>query len=102
MELFFEAILVLFVGQEAAFGVFLGLLLIAGLWGIFKKCGITPWHALIPCYRSYELSRAANSEMEGRVLFVADVTMTVLNVASLFIPDESTLSVMQMILILVM
>ena len=27
-----------------------------GMWGIFRKCGLTPWHALIPCLREHRVS----------------------------------------------
>ena len=43
-------------------------LAIFGLWGIFRKSGLTPWHALIPCLREAELGKAAGMEKEGRVL----------------------------------
>ena len=43
-------------------------LAIFGLWGIFRKSGLTPWHALIPCLREADLGKAAGMEKEGRVL----------------------------------
>ena len=27
-----------------------------GLWGVFRKCGLTPWHVLIPYVRNVRLS----------------------------------------------
>ena len=43
-------------------------LAIFGLWGFFRKSGLTPWHALIPCLREADLGKAAGMEKEGRVL----------------------------------
>ena len=44
-----------------------GILLIIGLWGIFRKCGLRPADALIPCVREARLGEAAGMEREGRV-----------------------------------
>ena len=30
-------------------------LTLVGLWGVFRKCGLTPWHALIPYVRDVRL-----------------------------------------------
>ena len=38
-----------------------------GMYGIFKKCGLTPWHALIPCLREVKLGEAVGMEREGRI-----------------------------------
>ena len=35
--------------NNSSFFLILNLLYLFGMWGIFKKCGLTPWHALIPC-----------------------------------------------------
>ena len=42
-----------------------------GLWGVFKKCGVKGWLALIPCVRDVKLGQAAGRENEGRVLAVS-------------------------------
>ena len=42
-----------------------------GLWGVFKKCGVKGWFALIPCVRDVKLGQAAGRENEGRVLAVS-------------------------------
>lgn len=47
-----------------------GVLLWAGLWGIFQKCGVKPWWALVPCVRYYHLGLCASREPEGRMLFI--------------------------------
>ena len=44
------------------------LLYIIGLWGLFRKCGIKSWWALVPFARDAKLGEAADMEKEGRVL----------------------------------
>ncbi len=38
-----------------------------GLWGIFEKCGIRGWWALIPCAREARLGEITGWEREGRI-----------------------------------
>ena len=40
---------------------------IFGMMGIFRKCGLKPWYALIPCLREDKLGEAVGMEKEGRV-----------------------------------
>ena len=54
-------------------------LLIAGLWPLFRKSGIKPWWSLVPFVRRYMLCRCAGCEKEGRVLLVLSVGATILN-----------------------
>ena len=61
-----------------------------GLWGIFRKCGLNPWHALIPCLREYNLGRAAGMEKEGRVTAILTAVYILLRMAQLFIKPESS------------
>ena len=35
------------------------ILFLFGMWGIFRKCGLKPWHVLIPCLREITLGQAA-------------------------------------------
>ena len=39
-----------------------------GLWGVFHKCGVKGWWALVPFAREYKLGTCAGRESEGRVL----------------------------------
>ena len=55
-----------------------------GLWGVFKKCGLPGWHALIPGYRQVSLGKCAVRELEGRVLCVLELIMNVISVISVF------------------
>ncbi len=43
------------------------LLYIAGMWGIFQKCGVKGWRAIIPCAREAKLGEITGWEREGRV-----------------------------------
>ena len=38
-----------------------------GMWGIFRKCGLKSWQALVPCLREAKLGEAVGMEKEGRV-----------------------------------
>ena len=68
-------------------GLAMGALFLLGMWGIFKKCGLTPWHALIPCLWQAELGQAAGMEKDGRVAAAAGGIMILANYALVFIPD---------------
>ena len=37
-----------------------GLLYLAGMYGVFRKCGLKPWHALIPCLREIRVGEAVD------------------------------------------
>ena len=47
--------------------IVMSILQFAGMWGIFRKCGLKGWHALIPCLRDDKLGEAVGMEKEGRV-----------------------------------
>ena len=66
-------------------------LTIVGFWGIFHKCGVKGWWALVPFAREYKLGLCAGRESEGRVLAVVDVLMNVCNAIVLFLNPESSL-----------
>lgn len=67
-------------GFGITYTVLRGVLLWAGLWGIFKKCGVKPWWALVPCVRYYYLGLCASRESEGRMLFAADVLSIIVEI----------------------
>ena len=56
------------------------ILSMAGMWKMLEKSGIKGWWALIPAAREYQLSRCADRESEGRVLFGAVLGVRVLNI----------------------
>jgi len=83
-----NVILILFFGSfsmSSPVGIavsLIGGLYILGYWGIFKKCGLPGWQALIPCYRDYALARCAGRENEGRVYFGLSVALTLFSAAA--------------------
>ena len=36
----------------------IAVLYIIGMYGVFRKCGLKSWHALIPCLREVQLGKA--------------------------------------------
>ena len=87
--LFLKVILTVLFRSTTPFGAVFGILEIIGLWGIFKKCGVKPWWALVPCAKGYYLGLCASREPEGRVACFAGILNTVMSVAALFFPPES-------------
>lgn len=71
-----------FLGSSGLLMIPINCLHIFGLWGIFRKCGVKPWKALIPFVREYNLALCADHEMEGRTLAVMSVLTTVSNLIS--------------------
>ncbi|MBR4538680.1 MAG: ABC transporter ATP-binding protein [Clostridia bacterium] len=69
-------------------------LLIVGLWGIFKKCGVESWWALVPFARLYKLGVCAGREPEGRVLCVTECVAAILGVVTRFMDQDSNLIIM--------
>ena len=84
--MFFNVLLTVVFGSYTLYGVASEGLFMFGLWGLFRKCGVAPWHALVPCLRHYSLGLCASREPEGRVLFVTQAAMLLSNLATLFIP----------------
>ena len=76
------------VNEPTPFYLIYSVLLIAGLIGIFRKCGIKWWLALIPCVRNYQLGRAGNREDEGRFAAVMQGVLGVLALLNLFAPTS--------------
>ena len=68
-------------------GLAMGALFLLGMWGIFKKCGLTPWQALILCLWQAEVGQVAGMEKDGRVAAAAGGIMILANYALVFIPD---------------
>lgn len=85
-------ILTLLFGTQNVSNAVSEVLLIFGLWGLFKKCGLKGWYALIPCYRTYSLARCAAYESDGRILFAAEAGITLTNSLLLFLPEENIIT----------
>ena len=61
-----------------------------GLWGVFRKCGLTPWHVLIPYVRNVRLGEAAGMEKEGRIMGFLSVLTSLVNIAGLFVSNSGS------------
>ena len=88
-----NVVLVFFFGTEpgSILTAMLSVLYFAGLWGIFRKCGLKGWHALIPCLREYDVGRAAGMEKEGRVAAVLQGALVLLNEVTALLPGDINL-----------
>ena len=74
-----------------AYTIVMELLFLFGMWGIFKKCGLKPWHALIPCLREDKLGEAVGMEKEGRVAAMVHGVMLLLDEANYLLSGVSKL-----------
>ena len=63
----------------------MGILYMIGMWGVFRKCGLKPWYALIPCLREDKLGEAVGMEKEGRIAAMLHGGNILLSEASLFL-----------------
>ena len=61
-----------------------------GMYGIFKKCGLTPWHALIPCLREVKLGEAVGMERAGRIAAMLHGITILLNEAELLMQGTNS------------
>ena len=60
---------------DSPFFVLTGLVMLFGMYGIFRKCGLNPRDALIPCVRQTRLGEATGREKEGRVAAVTNAVL---------------------------
>ena len=88
-----NVVLVFFFGTEpgSILTAMLSVLYFAGLWGIFRKCGLKGWHAVVPCLREYDVGRAAGMEKEGRVAAVLQGALVLLNEVTALLPGDINL-----------
>ena len=70
---------------ENTYLLFTGIICIFGFWGIFRKCGVRTWDALIPCLREIRIGEAAGMEKEGRILALLTGTTILLELADLLL-----------------
>ena len=87
------AIIFLGVGSGAV-AMGLRVLYIAGLWGVFRKCGIPGWWALIPVAREYRLGECADREAEGRTLSVLSLLTILANLGADYFIDGTNISIL--------
>ncbi len=65
-------------------GMLLNAAYIFGMWGIFRKCGLKPWQALVPCLRDVCVGKAAGREDAGRVVAFVNGLMIAIDLFALF------------------
>ena len=98
-------ITIFFFSSGTNYLLILNALMLFGMYGVFRKCGLTPWHALIPCLREADLGRAVGMEREGRISAMLHGILIVTNWISLLITDannlENTLTFLDLGIILV-
>ena len=66
----------------------IGLLMLFGMWGIFRKCGMKPFHALIPCLREIGIGKAAGMEKEGRITAFLQGAMILFSIIGFFVSEN--------------
>ena len=76
------------------------LLFYFGLWGIFRKCGVKGWWALIPVAREYKLGEVAGRLEEGRVYAFLQVLYLLLRALISFVPIADPEAALQFDLLL--
>lgn len=70
---------------EGIIYIILQALYIAGLYGVFQKCGLKGWYALIPCLREDKFGEIVGMEKEGRVVAVLQGLSIILKEISLIL-----------------
>ena len=94
MQILEILVMILLDAQMDVLSIAWNVLLIVGLWGIFKKCGVESWWALVPFARLYKLGVCAGREPEGRVLCVTECVAAILGVVTRFMDQDSNLIIM--------
>ena len=69
-----------------------------GLWGVFVKCGLRGWWALVPVARVYKLALCADREQEGRTLTLIKVLMIASYICTRFLPAGSSFQLLFVLL----
>ena len=78
-------------GSSSLLGIAATILIIIGMFGLFRKCGGKTWRAFVPFLRYYELSRCAGREPEGRILFAADMGVILSNLGYILLDTSDSL-----------
>ncbi len=74
--------------ESGFFSYAFNILMMVGLWGIFQKCGLKGWKALVPGLREAALGQAADREKEGRVLAASRVLQIGLRAVQIFLESS--------------
>ena len=73
--------------MDSIFFLITTLLYIFGLWGIFSKCGVPGWQAVIPCLREIRLGEVSGMEKEGRIAASIQGTMILIGIICAIVPQ---------------
>ena len=65
--------------------ILIGALAMAGMYGVFRKCGLKGWYALLPCLRMDKLGEAVGMEKEGRAAAILEGIGILLGMASILL-----------------
>ena len=76
-------------GPLSLFTLVMQVLFVIGLTGIFRKAGVHPLWALVPCYRLFVLAECADREAEGKVLFLVELIYETLDLILLAVDIAS-------------
>ena len=106
MQLLEIASLIFLNSSTDAMELTMSVLFLAGLWGIFRKCGVEGWWALVPVVRYYKLGLCAGREPEGRLLAVTTGIRLLIDTVSYFLDENSSLyamlGIIELLLLLMM
>ena len=88
-------------GALSLFTLAMQILFVIGLAGIFRKAGVHPLWALVPCYRMFVLAKCANREAEGKVLFLVELIyegLDLILLATNVVIFDTSLSILMLII----
>ena len=91
MQILEILLMVLLDASADVFSVIWSSLFIVGLWGIFHKCGVQGWWALVPFARQYKLGVCAGREPEGRVAALVTGVLALGSIVTRFLDEDSSL-----------
>ncbi len=74
--------------ESGFFSYAFNILKMVGVWGIFLKCGLKGWKALVPGLREAALGQVADREKEGRVLAASWVLQIGLRAVQIFLESR--------------
>ncbi len=80
--------------DASAYGIIYALMIRAGMWAIFRKCGVEGWWALVPCVSEYRLGQCADRRPEGRVLFFTSALNILVQIGLQFLDTTTSLGML--------
>lgn len=86
-------------GASSAYQAIAYILVTIGYFGIFKKCGVKRFWALIPFAREYHLSLCADKEEDGRKYAIIDAALMILMIWLRMLDPERNITLMLLLFI---